>query len=102
MRRALVLVLAAVLLVQAPLASAGETILAREEIQLSVNDDAEAAAKTVLTKAIESAKKHPCYVTAEKEGRSLDIFKRYFTTVFITGSDIYTAKEAVEVVTENC
>ncbi len=86
-------------LVSVMTAYAGTTLLAREEILVSVNDDAEAVAKAVVTKAIESAKKHPCSIAAERDKRMLDIGIRLS---IIPGEDDTYLTAIVEIVAKNC
>ena len=98
MRQVPVLVLASILFVLPSVAIAGETLLAREEIWVNVDDDADAKAEEVVTRAIESAKKHPCVIAAEKEGRELNVKIKLFVPKITATSFL----SIVEIVTEDC
>lgn len=98
MRKILALMLVISFCLIPALAAAEITVLAREEMRVNIGDDTEAAASAVVMKAIESAKKHPCVVAAEQEGRTLNVgIKISITEV----TETYFVS-VIELVTEDC
>lgn len=98
MRKTLALILVISFCLIPALAAAEVTVLASEEMRVGVNDDLQAAVDAVVKKAIESAKKHPCVVAAEKEGRTLNIGVKV-SIAEVTETHLVSV---IELVTEDC
>ena len=98
MRKTFALILAVSFCLVPALAAAEVTVLAREEIRVNNGEDTKAAVSVVVKKAIESAKKHPCLIAAEKEGRTLNVGVKVSITEM---TDTHFAG-VIELITEDC